>query len=165
MPYISQAYLINATLLKGKFLNRDGKSYSPSYIDGADLESDNIDAEIIFCESLRQNDIFMYVTNLVDFGYLVNSETYDIRWKHPDFYEIYSNQKDWARTYIHENYSRVLEKDYEVDQPCPDVYWYPVVTPTFCKHLIEIMEHFGKWSDGTNQVSFQRKSLCMYHAI
>lgn len=36
-------------------------------------------------------------------------------------------------------------------QPCPDVYWFPVVTETFCQHLIEIMENFGKWSSGTNE--------------
>lgn len=37
-------------------------------------------------------------------------------------------------------------------QPCPDVYWFPVVTPTFCTHLIEEMENFGQWSDGSNKV-------------
>lgn len=38
-------------------------------------------------------------------------------------------------------------------QPCPDVYWFPVVTPEFCQSLIEIMENFGQWSDGSNKVS------------
>lgn len=39
-------------------------------------------------------------------------------------------------------------------QPCPDVYWMPIVSPRFCKDLIEIMEAFGKWSDGTNKVKY-----------
>lgn len=96
----------------------------------------------------------MFVTNLDDFGHLVNSETYDIQWKHPDFYEIYSNQKDWELNYIHENYSKVLEKDYAIEEPCPDVYWFPVVTPLYCRQMIEIMENYGKWSEGKNQVIY-----------
>lgn len=37
-------------------------------------------------------------------------------------------------------------------QPCPDVYWFPIVSSRFCKEFIEIMENFGKWSDGSNNV-------------
>lgn len=39
-------------------------------------------------------------------------------------------------------------------QPCPDVYWFPVFSDVACDHLIEEMEHFGKWSGGANVVSF-----------
>lgn len=38
-------------------------------------------------------------------------------------------------------------------KPCPDVFWFPIVTEQFCKEFIEIMENFGQWSDGTNNVS------------
>lgn len=38
-------------------------------------------------------------------------------------------------------------------QPCPDVYWFPIVTPEFCENLIDIVEAFGQWSDGSNHVS------------
>ena len=37
-------------------------------------------------------------------------------------------------------------------QPCPDVFWFPMVTPVFCKHLIEEMEHLNQWSGGTHEV-------------
>lgn len=37
-------------------------------------------------------------------------------------------------------------------QPCPDVFWFPIVSPRFCKEFIEIMENFGQWSDGSNNV-------------
>ncbi|TSL97308.1 Procollagen-lysine,2-oxoglutarate 5-dioxygenase 1 [Bagarius yarrelli] len=36
------------------------------------------------------------------------------------------------------------------DQPCPDVYWFPVFTNVACEHLIEEMENFGQWSGGGN---------------
>lgn len=39
-----------------------------------------------------------------------------------------------------------------VPQPCPDVYWFPVFSDVACEHLIEEMEHFGKWSGGANTV-------------
>lgn len=35
-------------------------------------------------------------------------------------------------------------------QPCPDVYWYPLISETFAKELVEEMEHYGKWSSGSN---------------
>lgn len=38
-------------------------------------------------------------------------------------------------------------------QPCPDVYWFPIVTPRFCNELVDIVETFGKWSTGSNYVS------------
>lgn len=30
------------------------------------------------------------------------------------------------------------------------MYWYPLISETFAKELIEEMEHFGKWSSGKN---------------
>lgn len=38
-------------------------------------------------------------------------------------------------------------------QPCPDVYWFPVFSNVACNHLVEEMEHHGKWSQGKNVVS------------
>ena len=38
-------------------------------------------------------------------------------------------------------------------QPCPDVYWYPLISETFAKELVEEMEHYGKWSSGDNEDS------------
>lgn len=39
-----------------------------------------------------------------------------------------------------------------VHQPCPDVYWFPVFSDVACNHLVEEMEHYGKWSGGNNVV-------------
>jgi hypothetical protein len=54
--------------------------------------------------------------------------------------------------YIHVNYSQSLEEDVEIAQPCPDVYWFPIVTDRFADELVEEMENFGRWSDGSNSV-------------
>lgn len=37
-------------------------------------------------------------------------------------------------------------------KPCPDVYWYPVFSERFCDELVAIMERFGQWSSGSNEV-------------
>lgn len=37
-------------------------------------------------------------------------------------------------------------------QPCPDVFWFPVLTEKFCDELVEEMEHYGSWSGGKHQV-------------
>lgn len=112
----------------------------------------------------------MYADNMATYGHLANLETYDGGRKHGDFYEIEANYLDWRRRYIHENYSQLLAKSAEdFEQPCPDVYWFPLVSPIYCKHLIgklvlvteklgllivfllpEIMENHGQWSEGKN---------------
>ena len=46
-------------------------------------------------------------------------------------------------------------------QPCPDVYWYPLVTDKFCQDYIEEMENFGQWSGGKNVVSHVSSHGCV----
>lgn len=138
VPYINHAYLIHGSLLQ------DPENY-PSFISGL------LDPDMAFCNNLREKGVFMYVSNLHDFGHLINSDSFDTSHVHDELYEIYTNQVDWEHRYIHENYSKVLEPTYVVEMPCPDVYWFPVVSPTFCKHLINEMENFGQWSDGSNK--------------
>ncbi|VDM54270.1 unnamed protein product [Angiostrongylus costaricensis] len=57
----------------------------------------------------------------------------------------------WELRYVHPDYHKLLEEEVEVKQACPDVYDYPLVSERFCKEIIEEMEHFGKWSDGSNK--------------
>lgn len=106
-----------------------------------------------FCATLRDLDIFMYVSNRHDFGHLINPETYDITRAAPDMYQIFDNALDWADRYIHPDYSENFNVSKIPKQPCPDVYWFPIVSLRFCKDLIHMMETFGQWSDGTNSVN------------
>lgn len=162
VPHIAECYLIKGSLLKkgvdfnGESNKIDGEkqpsNHYPSY---RPLKGSSLDPDMAFSTSLRNNQIFMYVSNVEDFGRLMNSEPYETNHKHNDLYEIINNQLEWEERYIHENYSKVLKDDYSIDQPCPDVYWFPVVTPVYCRELIEEMENFGKWSDGSSYVSKQ----------
>lgn len=37
-------------------------------------------------------------------------------------------------------------------QPCPDVYWFPLLSEQMCDELVEEMEHYGQWSGGRHEV-------------
>ncbi|XP_006564743.1 procollagen-lysine,2-oxoglutarate 5-dioxygenase 3 isoform X1 [Apis mellifera] len=137
VPFISNCYLINSTLIRNK-------ETRPSYSEG------DLDTDMAFAYANRERSIFMYVSNRLDFGHLVNPDSYDITLTHPDLYQIIDNKLDWERRYIHENYSENFNSNQTPLQPCPDVYWFPIVNERFTKELIDVMENFGKWSDGSN---------------
>lgn len=52
--------------------------------------------------------VFMWVDNLEDFGFLINPENFDYTRTHPDFYEIYENQRAWEQRYIHAYYQNIF---------------------------------------------------------
>ncbi|KAK6037012.1 oxidoreductase, 2OG-Fe(II) oxygenase family protein [Cooperia oncophora] len=70
---------------------------------------------------------------------------------HPEMWEIFENRKLWEARYVHPGYHRLLNPETEIEQACTDVYDYPLVSERFCKEMIEEMEHFGHWSDGSNK--------------
>ena len=59
---------------------------------------------------------------------------------------------DWEKRYIHPDYWSSLEEGAAAEQPCPDVYWFPIVTHRFADELVDECESYGKWSDGSNKV-------------
>ncbi|XP_046593466.1 procollagen-lysine,2-oxoglutarate 5-dioxygenase isoform X1 [Neodiprion lecontei] len=137
VPFVSNCYLINASLI-------NNKETRPSYSVG------DLDVSMSFAYSNREKDIFMYVSNRVEFGHLVSPDNFDTKLTNPDLYQIFDNKLDWQKRYIHENYTENFNPNKTPIQPCPDVFWFPIVTTRFTKELIEIMEAFGQWSDGTN---------------
>lgn len=98
VPFVSNCYLINATIIANK-------ATRPSYEDG------DLDTEMAFARGNRQKGLFMYVSNRLEFGHLVNPDTYDIRLTYPDMYQIMDNKLDWEKRYIHPNYSENFNAD------------------------------------------------------
>lgn len=98
VPFVSNCYLINATIIANK-------ATRPSYEDG------DLDTEMAFAHANRQRGLFMYVSNRLEFGHLVDPDTYDIRLTYPDMYQIIDNKQDWQRRYIHPNYSENFNPD------------------------------------------------------
>uniref|UniRef100_A0A8V5HGL2 Procollagen-lysine,2-oxoglutarate 5-dioxygenase 1 n=1 Tax=Melopsittacus undulatus TaxID=13146 RepID=A0A8V5HGL2_MELUD len=137
VPYISSMYLIKAKVLR-------------SELDQGDLfHSGKLDTDMAFCHNVRNQGVFMYLTNRHQFGHILSLENYKTTHLHNDLWQIFSNPEDWREKYIHENYTAAL-KGKLVEMPCPDVYWFPIFTDTACDELVEEMEHYGQWSTGDN---------------
>lgn len=98
MPFVTNCYLINATIIANK-------ATRPTYEDGV------LDTEMAFAQGNRLRGIFMYVSNRLEFGHLVDPDSYNIQLTHPDMYQIIDNKLDWERRYIHSNYSESFNPD------------------------------------------------------
>lgn len=104
VPFVSNCYLLNATLFK----KYDRKKIS--YI------RDNLDADMAFCANLRVLDVFMYVSNRLDFGHLINPDTFDITVADPDMYQIFENEQDWEDRYIHPKFPENFNLEKKIAQ-------------------------------------------------
>ncbi|XP_033223663.1 procollagen-lysine,2-oxoglutarate 5-dioxygenase-like [Belonocnema kinseyi] len=138
VPFISSCYLINSTIISNK-------ETRPLYSKG------DLDLDMTFSSANRERLIFMYVSNRLEFGHQVTSDSFNTTLSNPDLYQIFDNKLDWEKRYIHENYSKNLEEGQIHLQPCPDVYWFPIINARMANEIIEIMENFGQWSDGSNE--------------
>uniref|UniRef100_A0A8C4EJN4 procollagen-lysine 5-dioxygenase n=2 Tax=Dicentrarchus labrax TaxID=13489 RepID=A0A8C4EJN4_DICLA len=154
VPYITQAYLIKGSVLRSKL------SQVSLYVD------QEMDPDMVFCRTIRDQvtphtynrftlpttGVFMFVSNRDEFGRLVASSNFNTSRLHPDMWQIFDNPVDWKEKYVNENYSRIFEDEKNfVQQPCPDVYWFPAFSEKMCDHLVETMEHNGEWSGGSHK--------------
>lgn len=64
-----------------------------------------------FCANLRDLDVHMYLNNRLDFGHLVNADTFDITMAVPDLYQIFENEMEWEQRYIHPDYQKNFSPD------------------------------------------------------
>ncbi|XP_071379537.1 procollagen-lysine,2-oxoglutarate 5-dioxygenase 1 isoform X2 [Centroberyx affinis] len=137
VPYVSSVFLVKASLLRSELSDYEL------------FNSHILDPDMAFCHNVRNKGVFMYVTNMHTFGRILSTENYQTSHLHNDLWQIFENPVDWEERYIHKNYSHIL-KGKLMETPCPDVYWFPLFTDIACNHIVEEMEHFGKWSGGGN---------------
>ncbi|KAJ8254739.1 hypothetical protein GJAV_G00196850 [Gymnothorax javanicus] len=140
VPYITQVYLIKGSTLRTRLAQVS--LYT----------QEGMDPDMAFCRSVRDQGVFMFVSNRDEFGRLVSSTNYNTSRLHPDMWQIFDNPVDWKEKYIHENYSKIFEDEENiVEQPCPDVYWFPAFSDKMCDELVETMEDYGEWSGGKHR--------------
>jgi len=137
VPFMTGAYLVNGSLIRNE-------SSRPSYINNL------LDADMAFCANNRDRGIFMFISNRVDFGHLINADNFETVHLHNDLYQLFDNRWDWEVRYLHPKWAEGIDPNKTLLQPCPDVYWFPLVTERYCKEKVEEAEKFGKWSDGSN---------------
>ncbi|XP_041443636.1 uncharacterized protein LOC495489 isoform X1 [Xenopus laevis] len=138
VPYIANVYLIKGETLRAELSNKNIFTLP------------QMDPDMSVCKSIRDKNVFLHISNRDEFGRLLSTSKYNTSRLHNDLWQIFENPLDWKEKYIHENYSKIFEEDY-YEQPCPDVYWFPVFKEIMCDEFVEEMENFGQWSGGKNQ--------------
>ncbi|TRY58499.1 hypothetical protein DNTS_004915 [Danionella cerebrum] len=111
---------------------------------------EKLDPDMAMCRNARDVGLFMYVTNRHEFGRLISTANYNTSHYNNDLWQIYENPQDWKEKYIHANYTRIFTENL-LEQPCPDVFWFPVLSEKACDELVEEMENFGTWSGGKHE--------------
>ncbi|CAJ0957643.1 unnamed protein product, partial [Mesorhabditis belari] len=139
MPYVS-----GALLLKKEKLSQMETPFDYQKI---------VDPDMSFCAYARDRGHFMHVTNEVAFGFLIVADEFPEHikagYKHPEMWEIFENKMLWEERYLHPKYKETLAADL-VPQACPDVYDYALMSERYCADMIDEMETFGQWSDGSH---------------
>jgi len=91
-----------------------------------------------------------YLTNAEHLGHRISSNYFNTKRPHPELYQVLQNRFDWEISYLHPNWKTALTQSGPVEEPCPDVFRFPLVTENFCREMIETSERQGKWNIGTN---------------
>uniref|UniRef100_A0A8B9LVD9 procollagen-lysine 5-dioxygenase n=1 Tax=Astyanax mexicanus TaxID=7994 RepID=A0A8B9LVD9_ASTMX len=141
VPYITQVYLLRGDVLRSRLA------------DVSLFKQEGADPDMIFCRAVRDQVLLISVVTyrwttrrpltgtlyyMLHDGLLRSS--------------VYIVLQDWREKYIHENYSKIFEDgENVVEQPCPDVYWFPAFSDRMCDELVETMEDFGEWSGGRHK--------------
>ncbi|KAL4646070.1 procollagen-lysine,2-oxoglutarate 5-dioxygenase 1 [Arapaima gigas] len=99
VPYISSVYLVQATVLRSDLTAEDL------------FHSEMLDPDMAFCRNVRDQGVFMFVTNRQEFGRILSTENYKTSHLHNDLWQIFENPLDWEERYIHENYTQVMNED------------------------------------------------------
>uniref|UniRef100_A0A3Q4B8Z0 procollagen-lysine 5-dioxygenase n=1 Tax=Mola mola TaxID=94237 RepID=A0A3Q4B8Z0_MOLML len=102
VPYISQAYMIAGSALRSKL------SQVSLFVD------EEMDPDMVFCRRIRDQGVFMFVSNRDEFGRLVASTNFNTSRLHPDMWQIFDNPVDWREKYVHQNYSRIFEDQHSL---------------------------------------------------
>jgi len=137
VPYVAHCYMVRRDVI-------DSQLTKPDFVNKL------MDADMAFSANMRKKGVHLHVTNRLDMGHLVSSESFNTKHFKPEMWEMFENRWDWEARYLHPNYSQSLDENTTIAMPCPDVYWFPVFSTRFSQEMIDVNENYGKWSDGSH---------------
>ncbi|XP_061661729.1 procollagen-lysine,2-oxoglutarate 5-dioxygenase 2 [Syngnathoides biaculeatus] len=159
IPYMAHVYLVRGDVLRTELKERNY------------FVLEKLDPDMALCKHTREltshrekespspesfhmlrppKGVFMYLTNRHDFGRLISAANYNTSHYNSDLWQIFENPLDWKEKYIDPNYMKIFTENY-LEEPCPDVFWFPVFTEKACDELVEEMENHGSWSGGKHE--------------
>lgn len=138
IPYMAHVYLVKGSTLRNELNQRNY------------FVLEKLDPDMALCRNARELGVFMYLTNRHDFGRLMSTANYNTSHYNSDLWQIFENPVDWREKYIHPNYTKIFTENY-LEEPCPDVFWFPVFTEKACDEIVEEMERYGSWSGGKHE--------------
>ena len=140
------------------------------------LFTDNIkmDVDMRICHNLREKNIFMYVSNLSNYGVLMDPITTEPTFVAPlsttnevTLYDIKEKRDLWEKKYLHESYYKNKGNLQKIDsiELCDGIYNFPLFSEIFCDELIKLTESYGKWSKGKNEHNDPRLGKNYYENV
>ena len=169
VPYISDVFLVKRSVLE--------------LVPDVFIVENDMDIDMRFCHNLRKAGIFMYVSNISNYGFLMTKEQFNASAKlavrsvntissdsgtQPvTLYNIFDRRTEWEAKYIHPNVLTNLNSITNMlyNEICPDIYTFMLFTDNFCTDLINLAEANNKWSHGRNQHSDNRLGKNYYENV
>jgi GR25 family glycosyltransferase involved in LPS biosynthesis len=142
VPHIAGNILINKKVLK------QVKKY---YVNNVNQYFDD---DMIFNYNCRKNNLFLYLENTEEYGYLTDGVKDEIPKNavHKEFYLFETDKKAWEKKYLHPDFLKIIDnwEKLEFTEPCKWVFEFPFVNELFCEHLIDEVNNINAWSPGGN---------------
>jgi GR25 family glycosyltransferase involved in LPS biosynthesis len=143
VPYITGIYLIKREIIQA--------------VPNLFTENLNMDIDMRMCHHLRENDIFMYVTNMSEYGYLedISQPQTTISSNEITLFDILvADKKDaWEKKYLHPLFYQHKNNPERLNfqELCDGIYIFPLFSEYFCTEMIKTAEAYGKWSKGKDE--------------
>jgi len=156
VPYVSGVYLIKREILEA--------------IPHLFTENTNMDIDMRMCYHLRESDVFMYVSNMSNYGYIRAEIEVEENVTLYDFLtQTLAPEKrvQWERAYLHPLYLENINNlaKVPVTELCDGIYTFPLFSERFCRELIEISEKCGGWSKGKDEHNDPRLGKNYYENV
>uniref|UniRef100_A0A671SHX8 Procollagen-lysine,2-oxoglutarate 5-dioxygenase 3-like n=2 Tax=Sinocyclocheilus anshuiensis TaxID=1608454 RepID=A0A671SHX8_9TELE len=120
VPYVTQVYLIRGETLRSRL--------APVSL----YQQEGMDPDMSFCKSVREQGIFMFVSNRDEFGRLISSTNYNISRLHPDMWQIFDNPV------VRDSHVKHMSAETRTKFPVRgrvSLYSMKTITPIECPHL------------------------------
>lgn len=142
VPYVTGSYLIHKNIFE--------------IVPKLYVENAYIDIDMRICQNLRQNDLFMYVSNISNYGYIEDVTEPDVEPSDDGsvtIYEVKEKRDLWEKKYLHPEYyvhMKNLDK-MNYNEICDGIYTFPLFSEAFCEELIQRANQYDKWSKGKDE--------------